>query len=199
MIFKEFESSKKHVLITEHAYDPALDRTAQSGRFCVQFMTFRRTSESFNVLKWWQDRCIEWCFDRNEDGKFGDQKYLDQWPELFSNEVHVLRQVDKTLAPWNVDYFLSKNPSGLTPVFYHFQSFRIVSDKSARLYVGVSISKKADIFYKPYLEAIREQIDVLKSIGISLSKMPEPVRRFNTLRKLYMRLFNKVRYVNFTN
>jgi hypothetical protein len=196
IIFNEFKSSKKHVLITEHAYAPKLDRTAQSGRFCVQFMTFRRTKESFWVLKWWQDRCIEWCFDRNEDGKFGDQKYLDQWPTLFPNEVHILRQVDKTLAPWNVDYFLLKDPIGLTPVFYHFQSFRIVSDKLARLYVGVSISENAYRFYKTYLIAICEQIKVMKSNGISLSKMPEPRRRFNILRKLYMRLSNKVRYAD---
>lgn len=194
IIFHEFELSKKHVLITEHAYAPELDRTAQSGRFCVQFMTFRRTQESFDVMKWWQDRCIEWCFDRNEDGKFGDQKYLDQWPALFPNEVHILSQVDKTLAPWNVDYFLAKNPIELMPVFYHFQSFRIVSDKLARLYVGVAISEDAYRFYKSYLITIGEKIKFMQSNGIALSKMPEPQRRFSALRKLYMRLSNKVRY-----
>lgn len=195
-IFSEFESSRKHVLITEHAYAPKLDRTAKSGRFCVQFMTFRRTQESFCVMKWWQDRCIEWCFDRNEDGKFGDQKYLDQWPALFPNDVHILRQVEKTLAPWNVDYFLLKNPISLTPVFYHFQSFRIVGEKLARLYVGVAISENAYRFYGSYLVAIMEQAKFMKSNGIALSKMPEPQRRFSALRRLYMRLFNKVRYAD---
>jgi hypothetical protein len=193
-IFDEFELSQKHVLITEHAYAPELDRTAKSGQFCVQFMTFRRTQESLKVMKWWQDRCIEWCFDRNEDGKFGDQKYLDQWPVLFSNEIHILRQVDKTLAPWNVDHFLSKNPNDLTPVFYHFQSFRVVGDKQARLYVGVKISENAQRFYKAYLSAIGRQIKFMQTNGIALSKMPEPIRRFNILRKLYMLLSHKVRY-----
>lgn len=193
-IFSEFELSRKHVLITEHAYAPALDRTVQSGRFCVQFMIFRRTPESFGVMKWWQDRCIEWCFDRNEDGKFGDQKYLDQWPALFPNEVHILSQVDKTLAPWNVDYFLAKNPISHTPIFYHFQSFRIVSDKLARLYVGVAISENAYKFYQSYLVAIEKQVKFMEANGIALSKMPEPKRRFNILRKLYMRLSNKVQY-----
>lgn len=194
ILLDEFEQSDKHVLITDHAYAPEYDRTSKSGRFCVQFMTFRRSTEGLAVMNWWQDRCIEWCFDRYEDGKFGDQKYLDQWPALFPNEVHILRQVDKTLAPWNVDYFLSRDPIGLTPVFYHFQSFRIVSDKLARLYVGVSISENAYRFYKSYLIAIGEQIKVMESKGISLSKMPEPKRRFNILRKLYMRLSNKVQY-----
>lgn len=193
-IFTEFESSQKHVLITEHAYGPKLDRTAQSGRFCVQFMTFRRTQESFDVMKWWQDRCVEWCFDRNEDGKFGDQKYLDQWPTLFPTSVHILRQVEKTLAPWNVDYFLSKKLIIEMPIFYHFQSFRIINVSLVRLYVGVQIGKNAFCFYKPYLISIGEQIKLMEENGIELLAMPEPKRRFNALRKIYMRLFRKVRY-----
>lgn len=194
LLLDEFERSGKHVLITEHAYAPEYDRTVQSGRFCVQFMTFCRSQGGVGVMKWWQERCLEWCFDRNEDGKFGDQKYLDQWPTLFPNEVHILRQVDKTLAPWNVDYFLAKKRIGFTPVFYHFQSFRIVSDKLARLYVGVAISENAHKFYEQYLISIRAQIKFMKQNGIALTKMPEPKRRFNALRKLYMRVFNKVRY-----
>ena len=181
-------------MITEHAYAPKLDRTAQSGRFCVQFMTFRRTQESFTVMKWWQDRCIEWCYDRIEEGKFGDQKYLDQWPELFPDYIHILQQVDLALAPWNVDYFLSKYTTNLRPVFYHFQSFRIVSTKLARLYINVTLSKRAGRFYSLYLIAIIEQIKFMKTKGIALSVMPEPIRRFNLLRKIYVRLFNKVRY-----
>jgi len=34
----------------------------------------------------------------------------------------------------------------------------------------------------------------MKTKGIALSVMPEPIRRFNLLRKIYVRLFNKVRY-----
>jgi len=192
--FREFEASNKHVLITEHAYAPEYDRTKLSGRFCVQFMTFRRSVPSFSVMKWWQDRCLEWCFDRSEDGKFGDQKYLDQWPNLFGQEVHILCQVEKTLAPWNVDYFLSKNPPPQDPVFYHFQSFRIVGEKLARLYVGVKIGKKAQVFYEVYLQEICRQIAVMRRHGIALSKMPEPRRHFSFLRKMYMKISNKVRY-----
>jgi hypothetical protein len=193
-IFSEFESSQKHVLITEHAYAPELDRTTQSGRFCVQFMTFRRTPESFKVMKWWQDRCIEWCFDRLEDGKFGDQKYLDQWPNLFEHQVHILNQVDMTLAPWNVDYFLNHRPMGHTPVFYHFQSFRVVGENLVRLYVGVRLSNKTRRFYDAYMNSIRNQINIMTLNGIKVTKMPEPKRNLAWLRKLYMRVLNRVRY-----
>src|SRR5262245_16846177 len=81
-IFEEFDASGKSVLITEHAYDVEYDQSATSGRFCVQFMTFVRDS-SEPVRSWWAERCLEWCFARSEDGKFGDQKYLDDWTDRF--------------------------------------------------------------------------------------------------------------------
>ena len=146
------------------------------------------------VMQWWQNRCIEWCFDRLEDGKFGDQKYLDQWPTLFPTQVHVLRQVDKTLAPWNSDYFLTHRPFGHTPVFFHFQSFRILSETLARLYVGFSIGGQSMRLYECYLAALKVQIALLRRHGISVSKMPEPKRRLDMFRKLFMRLLGRVRY-----
>lgn len=192
--FQEFEASGKDVLITEHAYAPELDRSEKSGRFCVQFLTFRRTQGGLAVMKWWQDRCIEWCFDRLEDGKFGDQKYLDQWPTLFPDQVHILRQVNKTLAPWNSDYFLERGPVEQTPVFFHFQSFRIIDEALARLYVGFSMGQRSMRFYEAYLLALKEQLALLKRHGVGVARMPEPWRRWSVLRKIYMRLFGKVRY-----
>ncbi len=196
ILLDEFERSGKHVLITEHAYAPEYDRAAKSGRFCVQFMTFCRSQEGLRVLKWWQDKCIEWCFDRYENGKFGDQKYLDQWPTLFSNEVHILEQVDKTLAPWNVDYFLSNSISPLIPVFFHFQSFRLIDVDTARLYVGVRLKKQALKLYESYLICIGKQLKVLNGSNISISNMPTLIRKFQFLRNMYMRLFKKVFYVD---
>lgn len=102
ILLDELDCSGKHVLITEHAYAPEYDRSHDSGRFCVQFLTFDRSDQAHTVMRWWQDRCLEWCFARYEDGKFGDQVYLDQWPSLFGDCVHIAQQVEKTLAPWNV-------------------------------------------------------------------------------------------------
>jgi hypothetical protein len=104
------------VIITEHSYTPAYDKSKLSGKYCVQFMYFENTEGGLKVLNWWRDRCIEWCFNRFEDGKFGDQKYLDDWKTRFKG-VHVLQHLGGGLAPWNVQQYqflnLEKNPKGL--------------------------------------------------------------------------------------
>jgi len=171
--FEEFERSGKHVLVTEHAYGPRYDRTRRSGRFCVQFITFRRTKEAEKVMLWWQERCLEWCYDRVEAGKFGDQKYLDQWPELFEHEVHILQQKDKTLAPWNVDYYYEQLGNGGTaPVFYHFHGLRIIAPGRLLLYSGYQLGAAANSLYETYMHCLYEITCTLRSHGITVPTMP---------------------------
>jgi hypothetical protein len=149
ILLDEFEASGAHVLITEHAYAPEYDKSARSGIYCVQFMTFRNTPEARDVMHWWQDRCLEWCFDRHENGKLGDQKYLDDWPERFPQKVHVLRQKERTLAPWNAAHFLDR-ANARVPVFFHFHGFRVLSERKMRWYWGYRIGAKADRYYQRY-------------------------------------------------
>ena len=96
-IIREFDASGKHVLITDHAYAPEYDYSALSGTYCVQFLIFSR-HEGEIVRKWWEDRCIEWCYARYEEGRFGDQKYLDDWQERFPDHVHVLANKELILT-----------------------------------------------------------------------------------------------------
>ncbi len=109
ILLDEFDKSRKSVLITEHRYTKEYDQSSTSGIYCVQFMTFKNNFEGKKILNWWQERCIEWCFNRYEDGKFGDQKYLDDWLTRFEGSVHVLEHLGGGVAPWNVQqYDLSK-------------------------------------------------------------------------------------------
>jgi hypothetical protein len=96
--------SDKHVIITEHRYTPQYDKSKLSGKYCVQFMYFDDSRESLEVLNWWRERCLEWCYNRHEDGKFGDQKYLDDWTTRFPC-VHELKHLGGGLAPWNIQRF----------------------------------------------------------------------------------------------
>jgi hypothetical protein len=169
VLLEELDCSRKQVLITPHAYGPEYAHRAQdSGRYCVQFITIQRTEGGRKVIQWWQDRCLEWCFARMENGKFGDQKYLDDWPSRFPEEVHVLERVEKTLAPWNVRHFVERRQSD-NPVLYHFHSLRLVSSTTVRLYLNYRVGRGRWV-YDRYLKALRCALASMRQNG-----MPTPI------------------------
>lgn len=179
-IFIELEKSGKDVLITEHCYAAEFDQSKTSGTFCVQFLTFNRIGGA-ELCKWWEDRCIEWCYARYENGKFGDQKYLDEWPHLFGHAVHVLEDKHLALGPWNVSSRADANP-----VFYHFQGLRMNRHKvffSSEYYFAATTIER---LYMPYVAELRSSVAFLKSVGWDISsqlKWGEVMQRFLLIAK----------------
>lgn len=179
------ELGTSSISLTEHRYTPENDRTETSGRFCVQFMTFKDTDEGFSALRWWRERCLEWCFARLEDGKMGDQKYLDDWPSRFPG-VHILRHLGAGLAPWNIQQYsvqcsnpllMRENSSGLTfpPVFYHFHQMRIYPQDTADLGAYRLKSEDLENFYRPYLRVLKQWDDILQQkFGITAASESRP-------------------------
>lgn len=160
LIFEEFDASGKHVLITDHAYAPKYDQSEKSGQYCVQFITFTRTGGE-RVRKWWEERCIEWCYARHEDGKFGDQKYLDDWPDRFEKNVHVLQQPELLLAPWNASIFFYKKS-----LIYHFHSLKILEGNKLLTHLYYDIPKVTlKRIYTPYIKDIKCSLSLLKEAG----------------------------------
>jgi hypothetical protein len=141
------EMGDKSVLITEHRYTPEYDQSATSGIYCVQFMTFKNDDSGLTVLDWWRKACIAWCYARLEDGKFGDQKYLDDWPARFKG-IHVLKNPGGGVAPWNVQqYDLTQKKCEL--VFYHFHNVKFLQDNKVDLGYYRLRKKDLAILYKP--------------------------------------------------
>ncbi len=142
------EMGGKSVLITEHRYTPEYDQSATSGIYCVQFMTFKNDENGMKALNWWRDSCNEWCYARFEDGKFGDQKYLDDWTTRFEG-IHVLKNLGGGVAPWNVQqYDLSDKNFNL--IFYHFHDFKILLNGKVDLGGYKLAESDIEILYKPY-------------------------------------------------
>jgi hypothetical protein len=82
------------------------------------------------ALTWWHERCIEWCYDRYEPDRYGDQKYLDEFPDRFDG-VRVSSHVGAGLAPWNTSsHRIERYDGGFLVdgqplLFHHFQSLEI--------------------------------------------------------------------------
>jgi len=193
------EMGEKSVLITEHRYPKDHDQAAISGKYCVQFMCFKNNEDGLRVLNWWRDRCIEWCYDRFEDGKFGDQKYLDNWTTNFSG-VHELENLGGGVAPWNVlQYkFFNKNNKifGIKKddgkkfelVFYHFHGFKLLNRSSVQL-APTDYKIAPDVIaniYKLYLQNIEAAVVLIGDNSDFLSEIKN--KDYSWLRKLNLYL-----------
>ncbi len=186
-IFDEFEASEKAVLITEHAYSPEYDQSATSGRFCVQFMTFQRNKSEI-VRSWWEKRCLEWCFARMEDDKFGDQKYLDCWPDKFADDVHILQKQEWMLAPWNATRF----PYGEGKI-YHFHGLRILNANKVNIGAySLPIHSLQKYVYGDYLRVLKQVINELAAHDF-LIKPQQKTPSFSLSVKIKLYLAQKLR------
>jgi len=119
-ILEEFERSGAAALITPHAFDAFYDDSPVVGNYCVQFMPFKRDS-SQQILRAWQDECIDWCFASPDSGRLGDQKYLDAWPGRYGDDVHVLAEGAWAQGPWNTSRFPHSEA-----VFFHMMGLRFL-------------------------------------------------------------------------
>lgn len=194
-LFDEFTASGASVLITEHAYPWYYDQSRRSGIYCVQFMTFCNDAAGWQVLRWWQERCVEWCFARVEDGKFGDQKYLDDWPIRFGAAVHVLQDRALALGPWNSLRFPAQG-EGQPPVFFHFHSWRLLAADQVREYWGYRISTAVRPLYRQYLQEIGAVLVELRGRKVPLYPLPEPSTPRQRLLRLVLQMLGMVRYVS---
>ncbi|WP_287963202.1 hypothetical protein [Alcanivorax sp.] len=138
-IFEELGG--RSILITEHRFSDELMRKGflKSGRFNVQCQCFRKDEVGYSCLYRWREQCLAWCYDRHEGGKFADQKYLDDWPGLYGEDLVVSRHPGIGLAPWNVaNVKLGMENgrwqvNGRSLVFYHFHGLRNVFGSLYRL------------------------------------------------------------------
>jgi len=172
------EIGNKSTLITEHRYTPEYDQTDLSGKYCVQFMIFKNNEEGLRVLNWWIDACLDWCYARAEDGKFGDQKYLDDWYTKFQG-VHELQHLGGGVAPWNVQQYIFSKINGkeigiekksnqkFDVVFYHFHNLKFIEKDKIELGEYTLTQEDIDILYKPYIQHIYQIKDRISKIDSS--------------------------------
>lgn len=154
------EIGQKSVLITSHNYLPQYNQSEICGKYCVQFVVFKNNAEGLEVCEWWRDKCLDWCYEIPEDGKFGDQKYLDDWPVRFP-QVCELKNEGGGVAPWNVSAYKIKDrkiykKSGeiFDLVFYHFHGFALLDEARVKL-APKKYKIKSDAvknIYRKYLE-----------------------------------------------
>lgn len=167
-IFKE--NPMAQVIIIEHGGKHcSLEYDAGYGRFNVCIVHFERGNDGIACLNWWADQTFK-STSLVEEGIYGDQKYLDEFPLRFKN-VHIVKNIGICPAPWNVgdydilnvngDISLSENKL----IAFHFARFSILGSHTFIPVRRVKLTNEIiKLIYLPYMINLRECYKMVKAI-----------------------------------
>lgn len=179
----EFEG--QDAMITEHRYTPEYDQSAISGKYCVQYVTIRNNTNGMQILQEWKENCLEWCYARYEDGKFGDQMYLDHWKKNYTG-VHELQNLGGGVAPWNVQQYsfarkgedivgtVEVSGAQFKVIFYHFHALYAFRKSFIRefYFEGYKTPESArSILHRTYLSELKRSYRMIKKIDSGLDPL----------------------------
>jgi len=184
--------------IIEHNYPKNRSHLAKRyGTFNVGMVIFRKDPEGSKVLDWWEEKCIEWCYDYPSEGRYADQGYLDNFPSL-SEKTVVLKNSGLNLAPWNTGATSLQAKQGKVLVggrdliFFHFHGVSQVKNRfvSGQLsYLSPLNPKVFRAIYKPYVDSLHNIQQDLEGIGF---KTASKGKRGSGFRGLAFRVFKKL-------
>lgn len=171
------DAARASVMATAHRFPDHLRHYEQHGVLNVGVLSFRNDAVGRECLEDWRRRCLAWCHDRLEDGKYADQKYLDVWPAQYGSKLLVLDHAGVNLAPWNWARHRCEMAAGggvcvdgQPLIVFHFARFRPVGGdrwwESGQLDYGVMPARVRQAIYGPYwfaLTAARSELAALRS------------------------------------
>jgi len=122
------------------------------------------------IVEEWAAQCREWCYDRVEQVpiperqlRYGDQKYLDAWPE--KHGAHVVMAPGANLGPWAI-HGRALDVRGGVPYFgnrslvaFHYSGYRELADGHTVITrPEYQVTKRqGEIIYRPYVEELERQ------------------------------------------
>lgn len=167
----KMECGENDILITPHFFPDSLKNLEIHGVYNFGLMHVKNTANAHKALDWWKEKCLDWCFDKVEPGRYADQKYLDYLPDNFK-KIKVSSNRGLNAGPWQIyknnlshkngKYYINKTRL----VHFHFHDIKYVSP------YNVSIGfKKYDLTCKDILLDFYSQyigkLYVLKKAPIS--------------------------------
>jgi len=184
-LFAAMDASGASVMITAHRFPPALRHYERHGKFNVGVLVFRNDAAGRACLDDWRMKCLSWCRDRVEDGKYADQGYLDAWPERMGPALLVASDPGVNLAPWNwaQHRLTAENPpavDGHPVVVFHFARFRPRASLrcwlSGQVDYGIMTARWRRALYTPYWQALRAAREALRMVEPAVDFRYRPAR-----------------------
>ncbi len=149
------EIGQRSIAIIPHRFaEQDRNRLEPNGLYNVGWITFRNDIDGLACLTGWAELCQEWCYNRHDSGRFGDQGYLDSWPSEFEDSLCIIENIGACTAPWNLQQYettLGPKVNETPIVFYHFHEYRNEDD-----FTRWPLRHEDKVFiYVPYINALR--------------------------------------------
>ena len=193
-LFEEMGSNS--VAIIGHRFSFLTRRNKIYGNYNVGWITFKKDVNGIKCLTEWGRDCIRWCFQKLEDGKYADQKYLDYWKFKYPGVIELLN-VGANLAIWNLgNYKLSVFEDDIYVdesklIFYHFANLKQINTYTFQTDLSrVFISCKGILKEYIYVPYIKELTNNTNCNNLIKAKLESNSFGFNLVLK---RLTRKVR------
>ncbi len=159
------------LLAVEHRFPSGREgMETTAGRFNVAFNVFKNDSVGKKCLERWRKQCLDWCYWKPEGDKLGDQKYLNEWPKLYGNDLVISKNLGVDVAPWNISQYrvTSKNKDVYINndklICYHFHQFQVLGAGHYSRVLGYTLPKETvRLIYEPYEKELDAQYLKIKS------------------------------------
>ena len=183
-VFEEIGANS--VALFEHRFPPHLKDREINGIYNVGWLSFRRDKTGLACLNRWKEQCLDWCYDRNENDRYGDQKYLDEWPQIWP-DVRVIQHEGAAVAPWNwqLHRITRRNnrlySNGVPLIFFHFHGLRILNSRIYDAVYGEQLrlpTTSRKLLFGPYLDAMIDTAKWARAAGCKVAFGYTPPRQY---------------------
>jgi len=153
------------VLLTKEGFiEKHMDLNNIYGIFNTGLMGFNRNANAMKCLNTFRKKCIDWCYDTVEPGRWSDQMYVNYWPWLY-NDIKVIDDFGINANAWNIqdksihsnggDLYINQNKL----VFYHYSGFRFNNFNEFDLCCYIDLPQSViKLLYVPYVNSYQNMI-----------------------------------------
>lgn len=159
-VFDELKRKNASVGLSPHFINNTL-----FGIYCVQYVYFKCDNNGIACLKWWKNECLKWCYSQLEEGKYGDQKYLDYMHQKFEGVVDIENR-GAGIANWNMEQYkydfanhlLTYKDKQYPIVFFHYNGLNVtVKNGQLSIVCGKHFTKPVvEGFVIPYAKLLKK-------------------------------------------
>lgn len=206
-ILKDLDSSP--VVLTPHYIKPQPDTEGESdlammrfGSFNLGFFAVRQGSEASYFLKWWNRRCIDFCFMESQFGLSTDQKWISIAP-CFFDFLKISFNPGYNAAPWNTfertltgkndQHYIVNDKYPL--VFFHFSNFDHADPQYLNKRASSETGKRYELLEelaKEYSRKLKLHESAIKRPSYSFDYMSDGSYISPTLRRAYASVRRKL-------